>query len=51
MLIYTVYGIGSVFVVLVAWACIETSGWRALTMITAVPVLIAFIMGKSFPCT
>lgn len=38
--------IGSVFVVLVAWAVIESDGWRTLTMITAVPVFVAFILGK-----
>jgi MFS transporter, putative metabolite:H+ symporter len=35
--------IGSMFVAGVAWACLSTSGWRVLALITAIPVILATV--------
>lgn len=44
-LIYIEYfwTIGSIFVAGMAWLLLSQSGWRVLTMITAIPVAIALI--------
>lgn len=36
--------------VLVAWGVLSTGGWRALTMITSIPIAVALVAGKCCHC-
>lgn len=42
------WSLGTLFVVLVGWLVLASSGWRVLVMITAIPVALSAVLGYFF---